>query len=540
MRETNSSKILIVDDEKTVLTLLTRFLEQEGYQCFTANSVAIAKELLSQTPIDLLLTDLQMPGESGLDLIKFTKIHYPEVCRVMITAFDSQNITTEVMDVGVYGYIVKPPARNVVRITMENALRHHALDLQMQHRQRRTQQALAQRTEKLKSIMEHLHLGVAVYTPDLQILEMNRKMQQWFPRYKPGKLNRCRDIFHSPERAHPCPNCPVVLSFQTGSPQGVDKQFETGDGDRNFRLTTSPILDQKGETYAVVGLYEDITERLLLESDLHQAQKLEAVGQLAAGIAHEINSPIQFVGDNISFLKDSFEDISKVLKCYEELWTYLQKENLIPESVHKKLTVALEEADLEYLYTEIPETVGQSIEGVQRVDKIVRAMKDFSHPGTDEKQLTNINTILESTLTVCKNEWKYVAKVDLNLNSDLPFVPCLPGEISQVFLNIIVNGAHAIEEFTNNGEKGLGTIAVSSESSQDSVIIRISDTGGGIPSEIKGRIFDPFFTTKERGKGTGQGLAIAHRVIVDKHQGTISARSEKGVGTVFTVKLPRN
>ena len=194
----------------------------------------------------------------------------------------------------------------------------------------------------------------------------------------------------------------------------------------------------------------------------------------------------------------------------------------------------------EYLLEELPQTFEQSEDGVKRVAKIVQAMKDFSHPGDEELKPCDINKILDSTLTICKNSWKYVAEVDLDLQQDLPPTPCFSGELSQAFLNVIVNAAHAIEDVTKGGAKGMGKISIHSSLADDQVIIKIKDTGGGIPEHLTDQIFNHFFTTKERGRGTGQGLSIAKRVVEELHQGTLSFESEHHVGTEFTFRLPVN
>jgi signal transduction histidine kinase len=175
---------------------------------------------------------------------------------------------------------------------------------------------------------------------------------------------------------------------------------------------------------------------------------------------------------------------------------------------------------------------------VQRVSKIVGAMKEFSHPGTGEKTAVDLNRAIESTLTVATNEWKYVAEVATDLDAALPPVVCLPGEFNQVILNMVVNASHAIGDVVGDGGKGKGTITVSTRHDGDDVEIRIRDSGTGMPEHIRARIFDPFFTTKGVGRGTGQGLAIAHSVIVDKHGGTIQVESEVGKGTTFILRLP--
>ena len=532
------AKILIVDDEPAIRRLLARYLGDAGYECHTAENAASAKDILATNTFDLLISDLKMPGESGLNLFWYTKEHYPHTGRVMITSQSSPEIASEIMEVGVYGYIIKPMTRNVVLITVENALRHLSLDLHMHACKIQLERDISYRTEKLTAIMNNLNVGVVMFDLDMNILELNRRMQLWFPDISLGTALPCYHAFRNPPGDGLCDDCPMDETFQTGKICEATKFIPVVTGEREFRILTSPIVDNSGKIYAGIGLYEDVTEKTLLERDLRQAQKFEAVGQLAAGIAHEINTPVQYVGDNVRFLKDSFGDISKVLNTYEHLWQELTGKDVVSQEMDRQVSGAIESADLPYLMEEIPKSIDQSLEGVRRIEKIVRAMKDFSHPGSDEKTTVDINKILENTITVCRNEWKYVADMETDFAPDLPLTPCFIGEISQVFLNIIVNGAHAIGDLTEGGSQGKGKIFIRSSRTENSIQIRISDTGGGIPKEIQDRVFDPFFTTKERGKGTGQGLAIAHRVVVDKHLGSLSFESKKGVGTTFIIELP--
>jgi two-component system, NtrC family, sensor kinase len=532
------AKILIVDDEPAIQKLLARYLVDAGYECQFAESAADAKEILASETFDLLLSDLKMPGESGLDLIRHTKKHYPHIGRVMITGYGSPDIASEIMMVGVYGYIIKPVTKNVVLITVENALRHLRLDLHMHACKVELEKNVSQRTEKLTAIMNSLTIGVVMLDLDWKILEMNKKMQLWFPNISLGTPLFCYQVFKSPPADCICDDCPMTETFQTRKTCEATQTISTILGERELRIVTSPILDFNGNVYAGIALYEDITEKMILERDLRQAQKFEAVGQLAAGIAHEINSPVQYIGDNVSFLKDSFDDIARVVTTYDHLWQELTEKGGIPEEMGQKLADEVENADIAYLWEEIPKTIEQSLEGVRRVEKIVRAMKDFSHPGSDEKTTADINKILESTITVCRNEWKYVAEMETDFALDLPLAPCFAGEISQVFLNIIVNGAHAIGDFTGGGSKGKGKISIRTSRAENSIQIRINDTGGGIPKEVQDRVFDQFFTTKALGKGTGQGLAIARRVVIDKHQGNLFFETEKDRGTTFVIELP--
>jgi PAS domain S-box-containing protein len=284
-------------------------------------------------------------------------------------------------------------------------------------------------------------------------------------------------------------------------------------------LSASPILNPAGGVIGTAYVVWDITPLKLLQQQLAQAQKLESIGQLAAGIAHEINTPIQYIGDNAEFLASAFTDIL----------------HMIPRDTASENSSA--KASLDYLRAEIPKALDQMQEGVGRVAAIVRAMKRFSHPGPAERLPVDINQAVESTILVSRNEWKYVADLTTDFDPALPLVPCIAGEFNQVVLNLIVNAAHAVSDVVKeSGEKGL--IKVSTRRSDSFAEIRVSDTGSGIPEAIRSKVFDPFFTTKAVGKGTGQGLSIAHSVIVQKHNGSISFESESGTGTIFIVKLP--
>ena len=286
------------------------------------------------------------------------------------------------------------------------------------------------------------------------------------------------------------------------------------------------------------GMSEDITERKRLQAQLFQAQKLESVGQLAAGIAHEINTPTQHIGDNVHFLKDAFQELNSLLANYERLSVAGEGNSLSSETL-AEVEAAIKRADAGYLLEEIPKAIEQMLEGVTRVARLVGAMKEFSHPGAKEKAPVDLNHAIENTIIVARNEWKYVADMETDFDPTLPRISCLPGEFNQVILNLILNAAHAIDDVAGKEGSVKGKIKVQTRNGQEWAEIRVQDTGTGIPEPVRARVFDPFFTTKEIGKGTGQGLAIARSVVVDKHQGTIHFETEEGKGTTFIVRLPK-
>ena len=274
-----------------------------------------------------------------------------------------------------------------------------------------------------------------------------------------------------------------------------------------------------------------------LESRLAQAQKLESIGELAAGIAHEINTPIQYVGDNTRFVQEACTDLNEVLACCQDLLSAVENSQDVA-AVTKRLQSAMDNADVDYLIDEIPSAIIQTLEGVDRVANIVRAMKEFAHPGASEMTPIELPKAVNNTVMVARNEWKYVAEVETDFDPNLGLVPCLPGELNQVLLNMIVNAAHAIAASLGDSPDSKGTITIGTRNAVTHAEIRITDTGSGIAPKNVERIFTPFFTTKAAGKGTGQGLAIAHSVIVEKHGGTIEVESELGKGTTFVIRIP--
>lgn len=303
-------------------------------------------------------------------------------------------------------------------------------------------------------------------------------------------------------------------------------KLSTGDGSSSITADVQSVGIEFEGARAILFAIRDVTDVHRMEQDLRQAQRLEAIGRLAAGIAHEINTPIQFVGDNASFLARVFADVSAYLSFCEEN---------IASDARAAVANRKDELDVAFAQEQAPRAAANILEGVDRVAKIVSAMKAYAHPGDGKKSLSDLNRAIETTVVVATNEWKQVATVVTEFG-DIPLVPCRLGELNQVFLNLIVNAAHAIEAKKSANGKGQITIRTSVES--NTVIIAIGDDGTGIPPEIRDRVFDPFFTTKEVGRGTGQGLSIARRVVVDQHGGMLDLTSEVGEGTTFFIRLP--
>ena len=314
--------------------------------------------------------------------------------------------------------------------------------------------------------------------------------------------------------------------------------YRNADGEERYLgLTITPFNEGHNSILGLTIIGADITERVKFQAQLHQSQKMEAIGQLAAGIAHEINTPTQFVGDNTRFLQDTFDDLIEICSLYKELIKTAKSRSLSEELI-QNFEKRFDELDIAYLEEEVPLSIRQTLKGVDRIANIVQAMKIFAHPGGIAKEPIDINKEIKKTITITRNEWKYVARLVTEFDSTLPLVPCYRAEFNQVILNLIINAAHAIADSNGQHSSEKGTITISSGCDENWAEIRISDTGHGIPEEIRHRIFDLFFTTKEPGRGTGQGLAIAHSVIVDKHKGVLNLETEEGQGTTFVIRLP--
>ena len=331
----------------------------------------------------------------------------------------------------------------------------------------------------------------------------------------------------------------IAKSQAEGCNVRVDNiHYRNADGEKRYLgLTITPFNGKDSSILGSTITGADITDRVKFEAQLHQSQKMEAIGQLAAGIAHEINTPAQFVGDNTRFLQDAFGDLIEVCNLYKESIKAAKSATLneeLIEDVEKRFA----ELDIAYLEEEVPLAIQQTLKGIDRITNIVQAMKIFAHPGGTEKEPIDINKEIEKTITITRNEWKYVAELKTDFDATLPTVPCHRAEFNQVILNLIVNAAHAIADANGDHSSERGTIKISSAHAGNWAEIRIGDTGPGIPQEIRHRVFDLFFTTKEPGRGTGQGLAIAHSVIVDKHRGKIDIETEKNRGTTFVIRLP--
>jgi PAS domain S-box-containing protein len=378
---------------------------------------------------------------------------------------------------------------------------------------KRVEEALYRSEYKMRSMMESMSDPCFVCSDSFEVEYANPAMRQIFG-----------DVMGQPCAAkifkcdHDCPICHMkVIEGAFCSNQ----EIRHPDNGRIFKATSSPLTNSNGSVSKITVL-RDITDEKEMQVRLTQSHKLEAIGQLAAGVAHEINTPAQFIGDNISFLKKNWTLVDQILRDFVKTGGDKMDEK------GKK--------SLQFLLQEIPKAVDDAGEGISRISTIVKAMREFSHPN-DVKKMVNLNQAIETTLTVARNEWKYAADLETDFDPHLPEVSCFPGDLNEVILNIIVNAGQAIAtKFQSKGQKGV--IYIRTSSTEGKVTIEIQDNGTGIPESIKSRVYDPFFTTKPVGQGTGQGLYLSHQIIEKKHGGRLYFESVEGEGTTFKIELP--
>lgn len=531
-------KILVIDDDAPFRTRMRTALCTKGYDLIEAESATDGISLARSQRPDLIISDVYLEDGDGYALLERLRNDptTASVPLILMTGHDSLEGMRRGMELGADDYLPKPFTPEALFAAIEARFKKERVSRQQAGRTEARLVAILQATTDLVGILDVRSQSILYLNP------AGRRMMG---------IGDEEDVSHV-SLADFYPAWALELIRHEGIPAAERNGVWTGEtaflnrsGDEI--LVSQMILAHKapdGSLEFVSTIARDISERKRAEAErsqmeiqLRHAQKLESIGQLAAGIAHEINTPTQYIGDNTRFLEDAFVDINKVLAQYDKLLQAAKVNALSPELI-TEVEGTVRNADVPYLMEEMPKAIQQSLEGVGRVAKIVRAMKEFSHPGTSEKTPTDLNHVIESTLTVSRNEWKYVAEMVTDFDLKLTPVPCLPGEFSQVILNLVVNAARAIADVVGDGGNGKGTIKVTTRRCGDRAEIRTSDTGTGIPEKARAKIFDPFFTTKAVGKGTGQGLAIARSVVVDKHGGTIAFETETGKGTTFIITLP--
>ncbi|MDA3972152.1 MAG: GAF domain-containing protein [Desulfobulbaceae bacterium] len=417
---------------------------------------------------------------------------------------------------------------------------------------RHFQEELLESEERYKAVVDSLGIGVTLLSPDMEVLALNKCMRQWFPDVKLDKRFKCHEVFNSPPSPTVCSYCPVCKTLEDGHTHESFTDTPAGDEIRNYRIVASPIKDRHGKVVAAIEMVEDVTEakrnealqeKLMAElevknreledanmelkasqSHLLQQEKMASIGQLAAGVAHEINNPLGFVASNLKSLAKYVDRLVAVIAEQSEMLAAL-----LPAEEQEQLKKKHKKLKLNYITQDAADLTRESLEGTNRINKIVQGLKTFSRVDGADFKAADLNECLESTINIVWNELKYKAEIKKEYGL-LPLTRCFPNQLNQVFMNLLVNAAHAIPDF--------GEIIVKSWQEGDEIFVAISDNGSGIREDIVNRIFEPFYTTKEVGKGTGLGLSIAYDIVTKKHNGEITVQSEVGKGTTFMVKIP--
>lgn len=404
-------------------------------------------------------------------------------------------------------------------------------------------QRLEIRSGELQAILENVPAGIAVVNSDCTIKLINKPGARMFG-YTLATDLVGQDILSLFDTE----SAPILRSLisqacerqNKGSAQALPEVKAIRMGSDMFPAEVDIVQTEAADRS--IWICRDISrrkqaesERQALEQERRHLQKMESLGTLASGIAHEINTPVQYVSDNVRFLQDTITDLFELIDRLQPFFGTDPIAETTPPMIAAARDKA-EEIDLDFLHEEAPGALEQTLSGLQQISKIVTAIKEFSHPGSQETSDIDLNHAIETTATVSRNQWKYVSTLDLKLTPDLPSALCHAGDFNQVLLNLIVNAADAIEE--NKAEGELGAIEISTYADKGTIWVKVTDDGGGIPEENLGRIFDPFFTTKAVGKGSGQGLAIAYNLIVNRYHGQLIVDSEPGIGTTFIIGLP--
>jgi len=511
-------------------------------------SMSLAESHLATNAVDIILLDLGLPDASRLEAVQRARAAAPRVPLIVLTGCEDELVADQALQEGAQDFLVKGRIETAGLLrAIRYATQRMKAEVEMQKAQEEAEAANRVKGELLAEL-QAAHAETELFLrsiPSILIgVDSHARVTHWNlsatstfgveDNVAVGRMIEDCGI----RWLHPEIKAEIARWLATESSYRSDNLAYERDGKTRFLgMNVLRVPAKGGERTGFIITGADVTDRMVLELQLRQAQKLEGIGQLAAGIAHEINTPTQFVGDNIRFLKDSWGPVSEFMNFCGTMQAEcaagpVSSEHLLQFcELHKK-------CDLEYLSEHIPKAIDLSLEGVKRIAKIVKGFKEFSHPGSEEKQTINLNQAIETTISVAKHEWKYCADVVTAFDDDLPAVPCLVGEFNQVILNLIVNSAHAISNAAEKNGSGKGTITISTRQDGDWARIAVADTGAGIPMEIRSRVFEPFFTTKEVGKGTGQGLALAHAAIVKRHQGQLWFESELGIGTTFFIRLP--
>ncbi len=533
-------KILVVDDECEIVDILHRILTNEGYTCQVCTEPQTAREWVSQKQFDLVLTDIQMPNMSGLKFADTIRRKDSQTQLAFMSGNKDIATLTTALNLEPVGFITKPFSQEKVHELVQRAFSHYCTALEKERLQKQltsqlsaTAKEMEFRSERLAAeqtlihgIINNANFGMIATDTTGAVHLMNPLVSQML-----GMPKIVDQSYVGLPLAQVVP--PKIIDTLSRLMQEVleDKALQEvdcidGPNDTMLNIIAYPAFYAR-KISAIVFVVHDITEKKILQKQILQASKLASIGELAAGVAHEINNPLGFVMSNCNSLVEYLDAYKSYISALEE--------NILSENCEQKNDTAKQQAlnlrkelDIEYITEDASSLLEETLSGLKRMSKIVADLKTFAHADRVSPERAQVNTLLEDSLNLVKNQTKYNLEIVKEF-SELPEITCFPNQLVQVFTNLFVNASHAVED--------KGTLTIKTSASERAVTVSITDTGKGIPEKHLSKIFDPFFTTKEPGKGTGMGLSISHSII-EKHGGTIIVTSEVGFGTTFDIILP--
>ena len=530
--------ILIVDDMPANTLLLSKILTARGYHVRPVLSGKLALQAARTEPPDLILLDITMPEMNGYEVCEQLKADaaLKDIPVIFISALDQPQEKVKAFRVGGVDYVTKPFQLEEVQARVETHLKIHSLQRRLGTQNENLEQLVAEIEEArvyAENIVETVREPLVVLNADLKVLTANQSFYKTFSVAPEDTIGNF--IYELGNRQWDIPALRVLFAEilpQATVFDGYEVEHDFPDIGHKVILLNAREISRKGIGSRIILLaMQDITqdkhnqqELLVKDQALMRSEKMASIGILAAGVAHEINNPLGFITSNLRILDQYFTRMVR----FDQIRQQNGHELSLP--TQKALGESRVTLDIDYISTEGVDLIKESLVGAERVRKIVLDLKNFSRIDDLEQEAVTLDSCLESALNICCNELNNVATIRKEYES-LP-VLCHPGQLNQVFLNLLLNAGQA---FTTPKP---GEILLRSWHDAAFVYASVSDTGKGIPEEIRGRIFDPFFTTKDVGQGTGLGLSISCE-IVKKHQGELLVESVVGKGTTFTVKLPR-
>ncbi len=532
---------LVVEDEICTRQFIKRLAEENGLKVTAVESCEKALQELEKKEFSLILTDWNLPGKSGFELIqevrkKILIDNLPYI--IMITGNNSLDDIDKITRIQLNDFLIKPINPSILWARLQLAIKRIEEARHWNEVTEKSESIHLQNQQILKSLSSLLLIFCV--DAEFKIVHINKLSEILLgisSNHFLGKKFIGSDIFWNSKdidaSIHQC----ISEKIQTRIPE--IQYVRPDDSIGILNLTICPYcIDERKSNLGFILLGEDITEMKIMQSKLQDSLKLEAIGQLSAGIAHEINTPTQFIGDNLRFIEQGIEKLKLGIESFKALTSNLEQK-LNCDTCLTEDHDLLENLNLDFHLNELPLSVQDAIEGTVQIAEIVKAMKEYSHPGNDKDvEQVDINKVIKNALTLSRNEWKHFVEIELNLEEGMPLVEGFARELAQAFLNLIVNSSHAISDKLKSGDEEFGSISIQSSSNEFEITILFCDSGIGIPEELQRKIFEPFFTTKEVGKGTGQGLTQVFNAVVHQHNGSIDLFSTPSKGTQFVIKIP--